>query len=330
MPGVLHIHGGGMVILSTAGPVYARLRDEIATTGAAVIGVEYRNGAGVLGPHPFPAGLDDCTSALTWVHEHRDELGIWTITVVGESGGANLSLATTLRAKRDGHLDLIDGVFAMVPYISGAYGGTEDERRAHLPSLVENDGYFIACSLVDVMAEVYGPGGGHDTDPLAWPYHATVDDLRGLPPHVISVNELDPLRDEGLVRDEPATRVLDLGCGTGRLALALSAAGYVVTGVDPARASLDVARSKPGAASVTWAARRPAGKAVVRSADPVLDCASDRPSRPHRRRRPHRPSRASRRSRPCRPCPPDDPDRHRRRHARAAARLPRGGAVESR
>ena len=33
---------------------------------------------------------------------------------------------------------------------------------------------------------------------LAWPYHATEDDVAGLPPHVISVNELDPLRDEGL------------------------------------------------------------------------------------------------------------------------------------
>ena len=40
--------------------------------------------------------------------------------------------------------------------------------------------------------------GDHATDPLAWPYHATVDDLAGLPPHVISVNQLDPLRDEGL------------------------------------------------------------------------------------------------------------------------------------
>jgi acetyl esterase/lipase len=27
---------------------------------------------------------------------------------------------------------------------------------------------------------------------------ATDDDLKGLPPHVISVNELDPMRDEGL------------------------------------------------------------------------------------------------------------------------------------
>src|SRR3712207_4747498 len=51
---------------------------------------------------------------------------------------------------------------------------------------------------------------------------------------------------------EPATDVLDLGCGTGRLAIALAARGYHVTGVDPARPSLDRARGKPGADRVTW------------------------------------------------------------------------------
>jgi len=55
------------------------------------------------------------------------------------------------------------------------------------------------------------------------------------------------------VNETPAARVLDLGCGTGRLALGLSAAGHVVTGIDPASASIDVARRKPGADAVTWA-----------------------------------------------------------------------------
>ena len=55
-----------------------------------------------------------------------------------------------------------------------------------------------------------------------------------------------------VVDASPAARVLDLGCGTGRLALAMAADGHEVTGVDPARASLEAARVKPGAERVTW------------------------------------------------------------------------------
>lgn len=50
----------------------------------------------------------------------------------------------------------------------------------------------------------------------------------------------------------PPARVLDLGCGTGRLTLAMAAAGHTVTGVDPAGASLDAARIKTGAENITW------------------------------------------------------------------------------
>lgn len=56
-----------------------------------------------------------------------------------------------------------------------------------------------------------------------------------------------------IVEERPSpSRVVDLGCGTGRLAVALAARGHTVTGVDPARASLERARGKPGADGVEW------------------------------------------------------------------------------
>jgi acetyl esterase len=194
VPAVLHIHGGGMVILEAAAPQYVRWRDELAATGMVVVGVEFRNAGGKLGPYPFPAGLNDCTSALQWLNDNKTGLGVSKVIVSGESGGGNLTLATTLKAKRDGRLDQIDGVYAQCPYISNAYAN----KLPQLPSLYENDEYFLSCSMMGALAKLYDPMAENSTNPLAWPYYAGPDDLRGLPPHVISVNQLDPLRDEGL------------------------------------------------------------------------------------------------------------------------------------
>jgi SAM-dependent methyltransferase len=55
-----------------------------------------------------------------------------------------------------------------------------------------------------------------------------------------------------LVDERPGSRVLDLGCGTGRLTIGLAARGHLVTGVDPAAASIDAARAKAGSDGVTW------------------------------------------------------------------------------
>ncbi|MFD9689620.1 class I SAM-dependent methyltransferase [Kitasatospora sp. NPDC059088] len=68
---------------------------------------------------------------------------------------------------------------------------------------------------------------------------------------------LDPDRGDldayvGMVEEFGARRVLDLGCGTGVFALLLAGRGIEVAGVDPAAASVEVARAKPGAGRVRW------------------------------------------------------------------------------
>ena len=194
IPCVVHTHGGGMVLMGATDPGFIRLRDSLADRGMVVIGVEFRNGGGRLGNHPFPAGLNDCASAAQWAYANKAELDISSIIISGESGGGNLAIATTLTAKQDGWMDQIDGVYAMCPYISGAYA----EPPAELLSLQENNGYTLTCNQMATLVKVYDPSGDNATNPLAWPWQASTDQLQGLPPHVISVNELDPLRDEGV------------------------------------------------------------------------------------------------------------------------------------
>ena len=68
---------------------------------------------------------------------------------------------------------------------------------------------------------------------------------------------LDPDRDDLMVyaaitEEFGARSVLDIGCGTGTFACLLAGRGVEVIGADPAGASLEVARAKPGAERVRW------------------------------------------------------------------------------
>ncbi len=65
------------------------------------------------------------------------------------------------------------------------------------PSSIENNGLLLDLHN-NRGAMAYGIEEFEAGNPLAWPSFATEDDVRGLPPTVISVNECDPLRDEGI------------------------------------------------------------------------------------------------------------------------------------
>lgn len=195
-PCVYYIHGGGMMSMSCFFGMYRAWGKIIASQGVAVAMVDFRNcliPSSVPEVEPFPAGLNDCVSGVHWLVDSSDTLGLDAnrIIVAGESGGGNLTLATGMRLLRSGHIGLIQGLYALCPYIAGYWPLPEN------PSSVENNG--ILLSLHDNRgAMAYGIEERDKRNPLAWPGFATVEDVRGLPPTYISVNECDPLRDEGI------------------------------------------------------------------------------------------------------------------------------------
>jgi len=193
---VYYIHGGGMASLSCYDGMYRGWGKLIAANGVAVVMVDFRNSvspSSVPEVAPFPAGLNDCVSGLKWVAASAGPLGVdpARIIVAGESGGGNLTLATGLKLRRDGDLGLINGLYALCPYIAGQWPTPE------CPSSTENNG--ILLDLHNNRGAIgYGIEAFNERNPLAWPSFATVQDVQGFPPTVISVNECDPLRDEGI------------------------------------------------------------------------------------------------------------------------------------
>lgn len=196
LPCVYYIHGGGMQSMSCFVGMYRAWGKIIAAQGVAVAMVDFRN---CLTPssapevEPFPAGLNDCVSGVKWLVSQATELNIDPahIVIAGESGGGNLTLATGLKLKQDGDLGHIRGLYALCPYIAGAW------PQDIYPSSIENNGLLLDLHN-NRGAVAYGIEQYENHNPLAWPSFASESDLRGLVPTVISVNECDPLRDEGI------------------------------------------------------------------------------------------------------------------------------------
>jgi len=96
-----------------------------------------------------------------------------------------------MKLKKEGEVGLIQGLYSLVPYIAGEW------PLPQYPSSIENEG--IVLNFGDNRATMaYGIEAFNARNPLAWPSFATREDVEGLPPTVISVNECDPLRDEGI------------------------------------------------------------------------------------------------------------------------------------
>ncbi|MDU1892701.1 MAG: alpha/beta hydrolase [Dysgonomonas sp.] len=184
LPVFIFIHGGGWVLGDY--PTHKRLvRDLVVESGFASVFVNYT-------PSPeahYPQAINEIYAATKWVADHGDEIDVDSskLAIVGNSVGGNMSLVTSLMAKKKGGPDIklqillwpiVDANFDTVSYKK--YG----EQR------------FLTTSLMKWMFDKYTTSQQERKEIYVSPLQASIEDLRGLPPTLIEVAENDVLRDE--------------------------------------------------------------------------------------------------------------------------------------
>jgi acetyl esterase len=183
-PLLVFFHGSGFVLCSLD-THDGMCRNLCAGAGCVVVSVDYR-----LAPeHKFPAGLDDCVFATSWVSEHAAELegDAGRIVVGGDSAGGNLAAAAALRIRDEGGPALL-GQLLIYPVTDYYTPGT--------PSYRENaDGYGLTRDTMVWFWDHYLSDPAEAAEPYASPLRAR--DLSGLPAALVVTAEYDPLCDEG-------------------------------------------------------------------------------------------------------------------------------------
>jgi len=183
LPALVYFHGGGWVIgdLDTHDVVCRTLANGAR---CAVFSVEYRKAPEA----PFPAAVDDCFSALSFVSGNSGSLKVSAkqIAVGGDSAGGNLATVMALMARDAG-----GPAIALQLLI---YPAT-DQRLGH-PSIDGNgEGYLLTKKTMQYFRGHYLPERSDWLDWRASPLLAK--SLAKLPPAFLLTAGFDPLVDEG-------------------------------------------------------------------------------------------------------------------------------------
>lgn len=182
LPVLVYLHGGGWVWNSI--DTHDRLmRDYAAGGGCAVIGPDY-----ALSPEAaFPQALEECAAVVRWVARHGAEWGLDPSRIVlgGDSAGANLAMGVALLLRQTDPDLKLHGL--LLNY--GVFDADLDT-----PSYREfAEGYFLTREKMAFYWDCFCPRPADRLNPLVAPLRA---DLKGLPPVLLHIAELDVLASE--------------------------------------------------------------------------------------------------------------------------------------
>jgi acetyl esterase/lipase len=181
LPVFIFIHGGGW-ILGDFQTHQRMVRDLVVRSGYAAVFVNYT-------PSPeahYPQAINEIYAATKWVADNGNEINVdgKNLAIVGNSVGGNMANAVSLMAKEKKGPEIKLQIL-MWP-VADANFETESFKRY-------GEQRFLTTSLLKWMFDQYTTDQKEREEIYISPSHATVDQLKGLPPTLIQVAENDIL-----------------------------------------------------------------------------------------------------------------------------------------
>ena len=246
LPVVMYYHGGGWV-LGSKNTHDRLLRDLVNGTNAAFVFVNYT-------PSPeaqFPVPIEQGFAAAKYVAEHGDELGFDSarLAVAGDSVGGNMTAVVAQIAKeRKGPTIRYQVLFYPVTDASMSQASYKEFAN----------GPWLTTAAMKWFWDAYAPNKGDRKKPMASPLAATIEQLKGLPPALVIVDENDILRDEG---EEYARKLIQAGVETTAVRVLATTHDFVMlnplAGTAATKAAIELASQKL-AQTLGSVAQRPA------------------------------------------------------------------------
>ena len=185
LPVTLYMHGGGWVLGNAQ--THDRLVRELAIgTGAAIAFVEYDRSPEA----HYPVAIEQGYATARWIVREgaAHQLDPDRMAVAGDSVGGGMTAALALMASDRGDVRFVQQ--SMYYPVTDAAMDTGSFEQFE-------DGYFLTAKAMAWFWDAYLPDVERRSEPYASPLQATEEQLAGLPPAFVIVDEADVLRDEG-------------------------------------------------------------------------------------------------------------------------------------
>jgi acetyl esterase/lipase len=185
LPVIVYMHGGGW-ILGSAGTHDRLVRELAVGARAALLFVEYPNSPEAR----YPVAIEQGYAAAQWVVKEGASNGLDArrMAVAGESVGGNMAAALTLMAKQRGDVTFVQ-TSMYYPVTDAAMDTASYDEFA--------EGYYLTRKAMEWFWDAYTTDPDERAKITASPNRATTEQLAGLPPTLLLVDEADVLRDEG-------------------------------------------------------------------------------------------------------------------------------------